>query len=664
MKRENELDSILHDYAETEAQYQNSLKVLELLKNFIETMERFPERSKQSEMDKKLLLFKELVWLSEMEQVSGQEDFLKKHTSDLEIEAMVEVHEEDYEQLALPGFPSERGTVRWEKKKVSVNLFKRNRCYKKVAPDRTQAEILADHHKKWLLDCHRYFETGISVNTAKNVLASELEKWILKYPLQLLLVLPRPGIRLLRKLADAKEGASLSITENNVDDYLEMLVWGLLDASIIYQNEEICFGFSVPVSVKDKILPCMEMITRETMEQSDIWCYFSLNGDKISDQKEVWSGIEMFGDKLQLLLDYYGVLDAETFYRLFVETYQEKLTQKQLLRFVYLWGTFHKRLITGKTGVSKERFVARSDLNVGAVFQKREEYCKNIPFQSHQEEVLSAELQQVMGLWAETGTFFERWEIDQEEIREIMLEGHSMVKEGLAVADLMDYLMEQFEIEFQTDFAMLWRRLVWIGLCTPLPMLMGHSRNSFQAEYGRYQYLDLFAETKKRVRKAALYELPVKIQEQLANLVILAETSDLETLKAAETEVSLSCGQNEQVKFFLVVNRLSAYGNIRKEEERDAAAEEMRKMILNLCEECRNQADSSVLLRLAAGYGLFQIEEDHYAEESFRDSFWDDEREETMAPVVKMEKVYPNDPCPCGSGKKFKKCCKGKGVYD
>ena len=25
--------------------------------------------------------------------------------------------------------------------------------------------------------------------------------------------------------------------------------------------------------------------------------------------------------------------------------------------------------------------------------------------------------------------------------------------------------------------------------------------------------------------------------------------------------------------------------------------------------------------------------------------------------VVKEDKVYPNDPCPCGSGKKYKKCC-------
>ena len=25
--------------------------------------------------------------------------------------------------------------------------------------------------------------------------------------------------------------------------------------------------------------------------------------------------------------------------------------------------------------------------------------------------------------------------------------------------------------------------------------------------------------------------------------------------------------------------------------------------------------------------------------------------------VVKPKKVFPNDPCPCGSGKKYKKCC-------
>ena len=30
-------------------------------------------------------------------------------------------------------------------------------------------------------------------------------------------------------------------------------------------------------------------------------------------------------------------------------------------------------------------------------------------------------------------------------------------------------------------------------------------------------------------------------------------------------------------------------------------------------------------------------------------------------PIAKKKKVYPNDTCPCGSGKKYKKCCGGKG---
>lgn len=32
--------------------------------------------------------------------------------------------------------------------------------------------------------------------------------------------------------------------------------------------------------------------------------------------------------------------------------------------------------------------------------------------------------------------------------------------------------------------------------------------------------------------------------------------------------------------------------------------------------------------------------------------------------VRKYKKISANDPCPCGSGKKFKKCCKGKGLFD
>jgi hypothetical protein len=51
-------------------------------------------------------------------------------------------------------------------------------------------------------------------------------------------------------------------------------------------------------------------------------------------------------------------------------------------------------------------------------------------------------------------------------------------------------------------------------------------------------------------------------------------------------------------------------------------------------------------------------------EEEFEDDELDDEYEEPETPppltIVRKNRIGRNDPCPCGSGKKFKKCCYDK----
>lgn len=55
-----------------------------------------------------------------------------------------------------------------------------------------------------------------------------------------------------------------------------------------------------------------------------------------------------------------------------------------------------------------------------------------------------------------------------------------------------------------------------------------------------------------------------------------------------------------------------------------------------------------------------------YGLEEWNDIFDEDTRkalykeQKSSATIVKDKRVYPNDPCPCGSGKKYKKCCGGK----
>ncbi len=53
---------------------------------------------------------------------------------------------------------------------------------------------------------------------------------------------------------------------------------------------------------------------------------------------------------------------------------------------------------------------------------------------------------------------------------------------------------------------------------------------------------------------------------------------------------------------------------------------------------------------------LYNLEEwnDIFDEET-RKALYKEQKSSTT--IVKAPRVYPNDPCPCGSGKKYKKCC-------
>ncbi len=53
---------------------------------------------------------------------------------------------------------------------------------------------------------------------------------------------------------------------------------------------------------------------------------------------------------------------------------------------------------------------------------------------------------------------------------------------------------------------------------------------------------------------------------------------------------------------------------------------------------------------------LYNLEEwDAIFDEETRKELYKEQKRSTT--VVKEPRVYPNDPCPCGSGKKYKKCC-------
>ena len=58
----------------------------------------------------------------------------------------------------------------------------------------------------------------------------------------------------------------------------------------------------------------------------------------------------------------------------------------------------------------------------------------------------------------------------------------------------------------------------------------------------------------------------------------------------------------------------------------------------------------------AGAYWLYELPEwEPIFDEDKRKALYREQKSSTT--IVKPDKVYPNDPCPCGSGKKYKMCC-------
>ena len=69
--------------------------------------------------------------------------------------------------------------------------------------------------------------------------------------------------------------------------------------------------------------------------------------------------------------------------------------------------------------------------------------------------------------------------------------------------------------------------------------------------------------------------------------------------------------------------------------------------------------DKELLYKNMVGAGadwLYNLEEwNEIFDEDKRKALYREQKESTT--VHKDKKIYPNDPCPCGSGKKYKQCC-------
>lgn len=140
----------------------------------------------------------------------------------------------------------------------------------------------------------------------------------------------------------------------------------------------------------------------------------------------------------------------------------------------------------------------------------------------------------------------------------------------------------------------------------------------------------------------------------------MSERASYFDIASEEEKLPKECMQNEEIKLFLFVNRMAPYQKIQDPMLKEREKLKLRDMAAGLCEECRDSETTDLILKICNKNGIINYLS---GEGSLRrgnpvgENAYEDDDYAAPEPVVKPAKIYPNDPCPCGSGKKYKKCC-------
>lgn len=445
-----------------------------------------------------------------------------------------------------------------------------------------------------------------------DAVAEELET----HPEYNLYLLEKEDVSELKRLAAAKPEQLLTISSDAVQ---KGLMLGLLQIQI-QDGTQAAYLFPA-VDLAEKLAAFQSFTCKKCVRQ-------------LSDVAE----------KMQKLLQAYAVVELHAFYELFEKQWSMGLSKRDFLRYVYWYGAMGQNFETYFAETEDICYVGSLSLNIEQIHAAREMFAKNLPYKEFDYAFYKRDLEDISAYgegWLELAKMLDAvFEIDEETLLELFEELLCMVLSGDAISDIYEFLTE-ISIKLEQplliiDHVNLWLMFMNLMLSTGLPMLNGYSRMEYEQITGEPALAAgvFYSEQEEELSpEQSLFELPSELQ---ANIIqaYFTNTGDDEILAINAIRKNLPV-ENDEIDAFLAC----------------------------CCLDVGNQSKGiSILERLAARTADESVEAFLYGmKESLLEKSKETSRQEELTTEMPYRRETPkigrNDPCPCGSGKKYKKCC-------
>ncbi len=488
-------------------------------------------------------------------------------------------------------------------------------------PAKAQKELLQDLGEKEITDYYKYLripQTGLFYKQEK---LEEISKTLQEHPEYLLYIFDEDEYRELLQWLKLISGTEL-IAPQNRSMVVKALGMGLADFTASETGGTLSFAADAE-----------HLIGRISAK----------------DSKKVYKALNEFDDRVSKLIQVYGVMELQSLYEIYIRVYSAEVEKEAFFRYIYWHARFNAYVNTAYQ-MDGTCYVSSKELDIQIILDKTEKYAEELPYVEFSRREISHMGEDLANRsdWINifVSTLHYQLGMDMWEAQNWLYWVISAIMNGDTLCRVLEVLEEQNREHWKLEVATeLWMILAGLMLEFELPMLKGRSRKKYAEEKNCSPWSVGMTEVQTdyvATKDCPMYHFPEEIQERMYEAIGFgAENCIIQLLDYKEQNHICS-----EEYLYLMTEACITFGYTKE-------AEKLLQQLKSGSVSGKRVA-KQLKLRLQERYEVVDDEDDWW------EMFAGNAISQTpiQQPYVRENpKVGRNDPCPCGSGKKYKKCC-------
>ena len=488
-------------------------------------------------------------------------------------------------------------------------------------PEKSQNMLLMDLGEKEASDYYKYLRIPRTEIMTREEQVQEISKVLLKHPEYLLYIFDEKEYEELKVWMELPQGVVTKKLQN-MNVLIKAFAMGLADFTVIEKHGEIRFATD-----SKHFMNAVEAKTR----------------------KNVYNLLHKYDDRIGKLIQVYGVIELESLYQIYKKLYDKHMEKEDFLRIIY-WHCRFNDFMDTIYQIDGTAYAASKELNASNAILKIQDYAKELPYAEYSRKEIEHKAYDLANRsdWLDIlyTTFHYRMNMHPYEAQDLLIQVVGEIMSGDTLNEIILNLQKEcsqtWSIGLSTE---MWTVISGIMLDLELPMLKGRSRVQYAEEMKCSPWsVGMVTELGQIINgnETHMYQFPVVVQQWMYEAGNYGDEQLIQNLLNYKEQNQIC---SEEFIYLLTASCIT-FG-------KTDSAEKLIRQLKRSSSSGKKEA-RKLETRLQQRYEVVDCDED-----LFNDFDWNPPMyEPVQQPYVRTTaKIGRNDPCPCGSGKKYKKCC-------